>query len=61
MSCRCSIAVAMLGLATVSGAEPPKFEVGQHFPDVVLPSAADGTPMSLAPGRKTILHVFASW
>ena len=36
---------------------------GEPFPDIVLPSAEDGRPMSLADyrGKKVVLHVFASW
>lgn len=39
------------------------FRVGDRFPEVVLPSADDGRPMSLADfrGKKLILHIFASW
>ncbi len=42
---------------------PPGFEVGQYFPEIALPSAEDGNPLSLARfrGKKTILHIFASW
>ena len=38
-------------------------EVGQPFPDIALPSAADGERMSIADfrGSKVVLHVFASW
>lgn len=41
---------------------PP--EVGQKFPDILLPRADDGAPDSLRfyRGRKTVAHhVFASW
>jgi len=43
--------------------EPPRIEIGKPFPDLVLPSLADGRPMSLRQfrGRKVLLHVFASW
>lgn len=39
------------------------FEVGEPFPNVTLPSAEDGSPLSLADfrGQKVILHIFASW
>ena len=39
------------------------FEVGQLFPDIVLPALDGGRPLSLADfqGRKVILHIFASW
>ncbi len=48
--------------ASTSGG-PPVLEVGQPFPDIAFPSAADGTPMSIASfrGQKVVLHVFASW
>ncbi len=38
-------------------------EVGKPFPDLILPSLADGSPSSVARfrGKKTLLHVFASW
>lgn len=38
-------------------------EVGDRFPELVLPSLADGEPTSIASfrGRKLILHVWASW
>ena len=38
-------------------------DVGDRFPEIVLPSLADGEPMSIAsfPGRKLVLHVWASW
>ncbi len=41
----------------------PRFDVGDVFPDLVLPSLEDGTPMRLSDfrGRKVMLHVFASW
>ncbi len=40
-----------------------QFEVGQVFPDVVLPRLEDGAPGSLAQfrGKKVILHIFGSW
>lgn len=39
------------------------FRVGEPFPNLVLPSLADGKPLSLARfrGEKVILHIFASW
>jgi peroxiredoxin len=39
------------------------FEVGNVFPDIVLPALKNGRPLSLAKfrGRKVILHIFASW
>ncbi len=46
-----------------ASAAPPVLDVGQPFPDIAFPSAADGTPMSIADfrGEKVVLHVFASW
>ncbi|MFQ5876188.1 MAG: TlpA family protein disulfide reductase [Acidobacteriota bacterium] len=45
------------------GSRGTPFEVGKPFPGLVLPSAADGRPMSLEQfrGRKVLLHIFASW
>lgn len=39
------------------------FAVGDRFPELTLPSLADGEPMSIASfrGRKLVLHVWASW
>ena len=45
------------------GADVKPLEVGQKFPDILLPRADDGAPDSLRfyRGRKTVAHVFASW
>jgi len=45
------------------GLPPTGFAVGQLLPEISLPSAEDGRPVSLAAyrGRKIVLHVFASW
>ena len=42
---------------------PVRIEPGRPFPDIVLPSLEDGSPMWLRQfrGRKVLLHVFASW
>ncbi len=42
---------------------PVRIETGRPFPDIVLPSLKDGSPMWLRQfrGRKVLLHVFASW
>ena len=59
-----AVAIAAAGGGrTDSSSRPDLFEVGRPFPPIVLPSAADGRPLSVADfrGRKTILHVFASW
>jgi hypothetical protein len=41
----------------------PVIEVGKPFPEIALPSLADGRMTSIADyrGRRVILHVFASW
>ncbi|MFQ5778513.1 MAG: TlpA family protein disulfide reductase [Terriglobia bacterium] len=46
-----------------AGLPPSGFVEGQLFPALVLPSAEDGRPLSLADfrGQKLLLHVFASW
>lgn len=38
-------------------------EVGKPFPNLTLPSLEDGSPSSIVQfrGKKTLLHVFASW
>ena len=40
-----------------------RLEVGQEFPELVLPSLGDGSPWSLRAlrGTKTLLAAFASW
>ena len=52
--------VSVLMCAKVSAAE---LKIGERFPSLVLPRAADGEPDSLQAyrGTKTVLHVFASW
>ena len=56
-------ALAMLALA--AGPEAPGVgrEVGQVFPQVVLPSLTDRQPVALSGfrGRKVLLIEFASW
>ncbi len=61
-----AIALAMtvsVAIGAGASAQSPQFEVGQPFPDIVLPSLEDGRPASIADfrGKKVILHVFASW
>ena len=55
--------VVLTALSATTLAAPPKFEVGQPFPNLVLPALEDGTPRSIEDfrGHKLILHVFASW
>ena len=42
---------------------PAGLNVGDAFPTMALPSAADGRPTSLAEyrGKKVIVNIFASW
>ena len=46
-----------------AGAASTGFDVGDRFPELVLPSLMDGEPTSIASfrGRKLVLHVWASW
>ena len=54
-------------LATIMMTTLPAREMhlrpGYKFPQVVLPSIADGKPMDLEDhlGKKMMLHLFASW
>jgi len=48
------------------GEQPPylgEIAVGSPFPDLWLPAADDGHPMSVSQfrGKRLVLHVFASW
>ncbi len=58
-------ALLLTTLATAAQASTPMglIAAGKPFPDLVLPAAEDGRPLSLADfrGQKVILHVFASW
>ena len=59
--------LALLAVTTTAahaqGLPPSGFEVGEPFPAIAFPSLDDGQPYSLADfqGRKTILHIWASW
>lgn len=59
-----SLAAAVLagGPAAASTARQAA-RVGEPFPALVLPSIADGSPLSIASfrGRVVLLHQFASW
>jgi len=61
------VALASMLLAPPAGrsatAAPPKLEIGQPFPNLVLPAMDDGRPLSIVDfrGEKVVLHVFASW
>ena len=58
-----TLAVGVLMTMSLSPSTAAALEVGQPFPDLVLPALEDGRPTSLADfrGRKLVLHVFASW
>ena len=58
-----SFLVLIASLAGTARAEPPPLEVGQPFPDLVLPALDDGRPRSIRDfrGERVVLHVFASW
>jgi len=55
-----SILGALLSCAVVGAAD---LKSGQPFPEIVLPTLADGKPGALSQfrGNKLILHIFASW
>lgn len=58
------VAGMLLASVTPSAAGAPHpFEVGQPFPDLMLPRLGDHRPSSLADfrGKRVVLHVFASW
>ena len=59
-----SLAILLcLLFVSFSNAAPLKIQIGQPFPDLLLPSLEDGSPMSLTDyrGEKVMLHIFASW
>ncbi len=55
----------VLTLQTASFAATPlgKIRIGKPFPEVHLPLLADGSLATLQDfrGRRTVLHIFASW
>ena len=61
-------ALLLLGALLASPAEPAQSDgyeprVGEPFPRLVLPSLEDGSPLSVTsfPGKKLVLHIWASW
>ncbi len=67
---RTSLRVLMLTIVACGAAGSPArggdgatFEIARPFPEIVLPSASDGQPVSLSQfrGEMVLLHVFASW
>ena len=47
----------------IAADQTPRIEVGQPFPDLVLPRMEDGRPASISDfrGKKLALHIWASW
>ena len=59
-------ALVLLGCGSPVKVDAPPdvgIEVGSPFPNLVLPLLEDGRPSSIVRfrGKKTLLHVFASW
>lgn len=54
---------ALCCLSQMLAAQTPRIEVGQPFPDLVLPRLEDGAPASISDfrGEKLVLHIWASW
>lgn len=61
-SLRLAIIVSAI-LFTRSAVAQGQIEAGQPFPEIVLPAMDDGSPASITMfrGKKTVLHIFASW
>ena len=57
------LAAAVPGLPAGAGESGAEIAVGRPFPDLVLPSLADGRPASVHDfrGTRLVLHIFASW
>jgi hypothetical protein len=59
------LAAVLLAASQMAAPQEPsaRFKVGEPFPDLVLPSAGNGRPTSIAQyrGKKVLLHIFASW
>lgn len=54
----------MTEISTLHRNYPPLgFDVGDVFPDIILPAIDTGEPLSLKTlrGKKVLLHIFASW
>ena len=58
-----SLALGSAAVLSPAGAASTGLEVGDRFPELVLPSLDDGRQLSVASfrGRKLVLHVWASW
>lgn len=59
----CAALFASLAPLHAQGSAERGLGEGQFFPDLVLPSVADGKPRSFAEfrGRRLLVLVFASW
>lgn len=61
------ICILMLAgiIASPAGADDAQqtLEVGEPFPEIVLPGMRDGQPTAVSSyrGKRIIMHVFASW
>ncbi len=55
--------LALALIPAMAADQPPRIEVGQPFPDLVLPRMEDGRPASISDfrGKKLALHIWASW
>lgn len=51
------------GGQAATGFTAPPLTVGEPFPNLLFPAAADHRPVSVHQfhGRKTLVHLFASW
>ena len=61
-----AVVLAIWGLVVSraqSSLQSSGFQVGEPFPDIILPTLEDGSPGSIAQfrGQKILLHIFASW
>ena len=61
------LACLALGVATLFSPSPGDadvgLDVGDQFPEIVLPNLSDGEPLSMTAfrGQKVALHIWASW
>jgi hypothetical protein len=55
--------LVITGLASMNALSASQLTVGQPFPSLLLPSLQDGKPLSATDfqGKKTVLHIWASW
>lgn len=57
------LAALWCAMSCVLGAQTPRIEVGQPFPNLLLPRLEDGSAASVSDyrGQKLVLHIWASW